>query len=132
MRRLSFGNVNINFNNGTVAQTIQGLPGSGTPSNIGAFLGQRSCLPQFQGQVIYEKDLYGKAGWKDKAKAFTAEVEAAFQHTQYLSGNLGTPCDFWQWKLSAPERQQLRSEEHPDHDSLDRAGHPVHPGAGHP
>ena len=90
----SFGNVNINFNNGTVAQTIQGLPGSGTPSNIGAFLGQRSCLPQFQGQVIYEKDLYGKAGWKDKAKAFTAEVEAAFQHTQYLSGSLGTPVTF--------------------------------------
>jgi hypothetical protein len=64
------------------------LVGSGASSSIGALWGQNTAFPQFQGQVIFEKDLYGKAPFKDMLKPFTFEFEAAVQHLTYLRGSL--------------------------------------------
>ena len=73
-------NVTSAFGNSTIfGQTVQGLPGSGATALYGttavAYLGERTCLPQFQGQVSYEKDLYGKAAYNNRPKGFMAEVE---------------------------------------------------------
>ncbi len=99
-------NVTSAFGNSTIfGQTVQGLPGSGATALYGtaavAYLGERTCMPQFQGQIIFEKDLYGKAGYKDKPKPFTFEVEAAVQRTQYLGGQLNGAQTFGQGNYQA-------------------------------
>jgi hypothetical protein len=82
------------FNNvQSVADNVTGalgpLVGSGAAAaQTGALWGQNTAFPQFQGQVKYEKDLYGKAANKNKPKGFTAEISAAYQHITYLSGSL--------------------------------------------
>jgi len=82
--------------NDTVA--FNNLVGSGANANYSGTLaslsGQRSTLPQFQGQVIFEKDLYGKAAFAGRPRGFVADFGAGFQHIQYLSGRLNNA---WTW-----------------------------------
>ena len=112
-------------------QNVQGLVGSGASSNIGAFLGQRSMTPQVQGQVIFEKDLYGKAAFANRPRGFVFDLGAGFQRTQYLNGVLSAPGYLWAGQLRGPQRQ-LDPEEYPDPDPLGDPGHPVHPGVSDP
>jgi hypothetical protein len=64
------------------------FPGSQAASNIGAFWGQNSVLPQFQGQVIFEKDLYGKAAFAGRPRGFVADFGAGVQRLTYLPGQI--------------------------------------------
>ena len=92
-------NTTANIGNFTMPgqlQAVQGLPGSGAASNIGAFLGQRTCMPQFQGQVIFEKDLYGKAAFANRPRGFVADFGAGVQRIQYLGGQLNNVFTFGQ------------------------------------
>ncbi len=89
------------FGNSTIfGQTVQGLPGSGATSLYGttavAYLGERTMMPQFQGQMIFEKDLYGKAAFANRPRGFVVDISAGIQRTQYLGGSLGTPNTFGQ------------------------------------
>ncbi len=59
--------------------------------------GQRAVLPQFQGQVIYEKDLYGKAAFAGRPRGFVADFGAGIQNIQYLSGRLNNPFTWGQF-----------------------------------
>jgi hypothetical protein len=80
---------------------IQGLVGSGSASTVGAFLGQRACMPQIHGQVIYEKDLYGKAAFANRPRGFVADISAGMQRTEYLNGQLGAPLTMGQGNFTA-------------------------------
>ena len=95
-----------------LARNVQGLVGSGAASNIGAFLGQRAIMPQFQGQVIFEKDLYGKAAFANRPRGFVFDLSAGFQRTQYLNGVLNNAVHLWAGQLRGP-RQQLWSRRTP-------------------
>jgi hypothetical protein len=65
------------------------LPGSQTTGVAGqALWGQNSAFPQFQGQVIYEKDLYGKAAFAGRPRGFVADFGAGLQHLTYLGGQM--------------------------------------------
>ena len=77
----------------TAINTLVGsaAPGAGA---FGQFQGQRATFPQMHGQVIYEKDLYGKAAFANRPRGFVAEVSAGVQRTQYLGGQLNTPFTF--------------------------------------
>jgi hypothetical protein len=75
--------------NATVA--FADLVGSQASSSVGAFLGQRACMPQFQAQVIFEKDLYGKAGFAGRPRGFVADFGFGIQRTQYLGGRIANP-----------------------------------------
>ena len=72
-------------------QAYQNLVGSETASAVGVFPGQRTTFPQFQGQVIFVKDLYGKAGYANRPRGFVVDIGAGVQRTQYLGGRLNTP-----------------------------------------
>jgi hypothetical protein len=74
----------VNNNFGTVI-----LPGSGAASTAnGALWGQNTCVPQVQGQVIFEKDLYGKAAFANRPRGFVVDVGAGFQQTTYMGGQI--------------------------------------------
>lgn len=72
------------------------LPGSNT---VGGSLsggttglwGSNSVLPQFQGQVIFEKDLYGKAAFAGRPRGFVADFGAGIQNLTYLGGQITGP-----------------------------------------
>jgi hypothetical protein len=70
------------------------LVGSAAPAGVGNFQGQRATVPQIQGQVIYEKDLYGKAAFANRPRGFTVDIAAGMQRTQYLGGQLNNPFTF--------------------------------------
>jgi hypothetical protein len=72
------------------------LRGSQSSSSIGALWGQNSAFPQFQGQVIYEKDLYGKAAFAGRPRGFVADFGAGVQHLTYLGGRLTGAATFGQ------------------------------------
>jgi hypothetical protein len=84
---------------------VQGLVGSAATASYSgtnqAYLGQRACMPQFQGQVVFEKDLYGKAAFANRPRGFVAEVSAGIQRTQYMNGFLGAPLTSGQGNFSA-------------------------------
>jgi hypothetical protein len=83
-------NDNATFSTGNFVNplfgNIQGLVGSNTASTVGNFLGQRATFPQFHGQVIYEKDLYGKAAFANRPRGFVCDISAGVQRTQYMNG----------------------------------------------
>ncbi len=72
------------------------LPGSEAAANYSgaaaALLGQRSMMPQFQAQVIFEKDLYGKAAYAGRPRGFVADFGFGIQHIQYMRGQLAGPA----------------------------------------
>ncbi len=73
-----------NFGGGSVV-----LPGSNSAAAAtGALWGQYTAFPQFQGQVIYEKDLYGKAAFAGRPRGFVADFGVGFQHLTFLGGQL--------------------------------------------
>jgi hypothetical protein len=45
--------------------------------------GQASETPQLQGKLAYEKDLWGKAAFYGRPRAFTAQVTGGWQRTRY-------------------------------------------------
>ena len=95
---------NVTVAGGNVAifgQNVQNLVGSGASSNIGAFLGQRAIMPQFQGQIIFEKDLYGKAAFANRPRGFVFDLAAGIQRTQYLNGVLNNAVTFGQNNFGA-------------------------------
>jgi hypothetical protein len=59
-----------------------------TPAPTIATWAMNSTLPQFQGQVIFEKDLYGKAAFAGRPRGFVADFGAGFQHNTYRGGTL--------------------------------------------
>ena len=86
-------NVTSAFGNSTIfGQTVQGLPGSAATALYGstavAYLGERATMPQFQGQMIFEKDLYGKAAFANRPRGFVVDISAGIQRTQYLAGQI--------------------------------------------
>ncbi len=94
-------NVTGAFGNSAIfGQTVQGLPGSGATALYGttavAYLGERATMPQFQGQMIFEKDLYGKAAFANRPRGFVVDVSAGIQRTQYLAGSLAGADTFGQ------------------------------------
>jgi hypothetical protein len=57
--------------------------------NTGSFLGgQRSNFPQFQAEVAFEKDLWGKAGFGGRPRGFVANVGAGITRLNYQGGSL--------------------------------------------
>jgi hypothetical protein len=72
------------------------LPGSQSSSGIGALWGQNTAFPQFQGQVIFEKDLYGKAAFAGRPRGFVADFGAGVQRITYLGGQLQGAATFGQ------------------------------------
>jgi hypothetical protein len=68
--------------NGTIA--LASLPGSVN----GGLMGQRSEFPQLQFSVNYEKDLWGKAAFYSRPRAFTANVAVALARIRYEGGQL--------------------------------------------
>jgi hypothetical protein len=65
------------------------FPGSQSASAAnGALWGQFSAFPQFQGQVIFEQDLYGKAAFAGRPRGFVADFGAGVQHLTYLPGQI--------------------------------------------
>ena len=58
---------------------------SGTAATL---MGQRATTPQIQAQVIFEKDLYGKAAFANRPRGFVADFGFGVQRTQYLGGRL--------------------------------------------
>jgi hypothetical protein len=72
--------------NVTLANAALNLTGSQAASNIGAYWGMNSVLPQFQGQVIFEQDLYGKAAFAGRPRGFVADFGAGIQHITYRGG----------------------------------------------
>ena len=92
-------NTTANIGNFTMPgqlQPVQGLVGSANGSSIGNFLGQRAIMPQFHGQVIFEKDLYGKAAFANRPRGFVADFSAGVQRIQYLNGQINNPFTFGQ------------------------------------
>jgi len=75
-----FGGLNI-FN--VVTQEFEAFPGQG------AFPGMRSTMPQFGVQATYEKDLWGKAAFFSRPRAFSANVSFAIQRLRYDAGQVG-------------------------------------------
>jgi hypothetical protein len=53
-----------------------------------ALWGQRSNFPQFQGQIQFEKDLWGKAGSGGRPRGFVANVSAGITRINYQGGRL--------------------------------------------
>jgi hypothetical protein len=86
--------------NATAANAALGLVGSESTANYSgaaaALLGQRSMMPQFQAQVIFEKDLYGKAAYAGRPRGFVADFGFGIQHIQYLNGQLAGPVTWGQ------------------------------------
>jgi hypothetical protein len=78
-----------------VTSAYNGLVGSQSTGVAGqALWGQNSAFPQFQGQVIFEKDLYGKAAFAGRPRGFVADFGAGVQHIAYLGGRLNNPWTF--------------------------------------
>jgi hypothetical protein len=92
-------NVTAAVNN--LAGGVAVLPGSQSASTNGALWGQNSCFPQFQGQVIFEKDLYGKAAFAGRPRGFVADFGAGVQHITYLGGQLAGAATFGQNNFQA-------------------------------
>lgn len=68
-------------------QVPAGIPYLAARDNYsGGLFGQRSEMPQFQIQLKYEKDLWGKAAFYGRPRGFTAEVSAGWQRTNYPAG----------------------------------------------
>ncbi len=58
-------------------------------ANTGATLwGQRSTFPQFQAQVEFEKDLYGKAGFGGRPRGFVANLSGGITRINYQGGSI--------------------------------------------
>jgi hypothetical protein len=74
--------------NQTSSSSTFNLTGSNPSSSIGAYWGMNSVLPQFQGQVIYENDLYGKAAFAGRPRGFVADFGAGIQNLTYRGGLL--------------------------------------------
>lgn len=70
------------------------LIGSQAASNIGAFWGQNAIWPQFHAQVIFEKDLYGKAAYAGAPRGFVADFGFGIQSTKYPGGRI-TGAQTW-------------------------------------
>lgn len=91
------GTPNDEFDNGLIALNnalgFPWLPGTpAVPGMTGNFTGGRATLPQFGGQVTFEKDLWGKAAFFSRPRGFTVNVSAAVQRQKYddgFSGALG-------------------------------------------
>jgi hypothetical protein len=79
-----------------VTSAFNTLVGSQASSTNGALWGQNTAFPQFQGQVIYEKDLYGKAAFAGRPRGFVADFGAGVQHLTYLGGRLVGAATFGQ------------------------------------
>jgi len=79
-----------------ITAAYNNLVGSQASSSQGAFWGQNSTVPQVQGQVIFEKDLYGKAAYAGRPRGFVADFGAGFQRTTYLGGRITTPFTWGQ------------------------------------
>jgi hypothetical protein len=84
------------------AWTVAALLGSANPitrtnawvygsTNAGAVsggnTGQSGEMPQFQGKIAFEQDLYGKAAFYGRPKAFTAQVTAGVQRNAMRNNN---------------------------------------------
>jgi hypothetical protein len=65
-------------------------------ANTGALWGQFSTMPQFQGQVIFEKDLYGKAAFAGRPRGFVADFGAGIQNLTYEGGQLNGAVTYGQ------------------------------------
>ena len=82
---------------------IAGIPNDGTDNPVGAFPnvtgapwlpgtgayeGGRTSMPQFGMQVIYEKDLWGKAAFFSRPRGFSASLSFGIQRTKYDGGQI--------------------------------------------
>ncbi len=89
------GLVGVNYDpaGDNVTQAYGPLIGSQAASvNTGAALwGQNATFPQFQGEVTYEKDLWGKAGFGGRPRGFVANVGAAITRINYQGGRIIDP-----------------------------------------
>ncbi len=53
-----------------------------------ALWGQNSNIPQFQAEVMFEKDLWGKAGFGGRPRGFVANVGAGITKINYQGGRI--------------------------------------------
>jgi hypothetical protein len=72
------------------------LPGTaGFLGGRQALIGERAIMPQFGGQITFEKDLYGKAAFFSRPRGFVASVSAGVQRTKYDGGALPVGTGTW-------------------------------------
>ena len=82
---------------------LAGIPNDGTDNPVGPqvnvngvpwlqgtgpFEGGRTTMPQFGMQLIFEKDLYGKAAFFSRPRGFSASVSFGIQRTRYDAGSV--------------------------------------------
>jgi hypothetical protein len=85
------GLVGVNYDpaNDNVTNGYATLIGSqAAAANTAALWGQNSNFPQFQGEVMFEKDLWGKAGFGGRPRGFVANVGAGITKINYQGGRL--------------------------------------------
>jgi hypothetical protein len=81
------GNNTVAFNDVWGSQI---LPGS-LPGGISNNIGEAAVMPQFGLSALYEKDLWGKAGYFGRPRAFAANVVFGIQRTKYYGGGFAAP-----------------------------------------
>jgi hypothetical protein len=82
---------------------LAGVPNDGTDNTVaafndvngnlwlpgtGAFEGGRTSMPQFGLQLIFEKDLWGKAAFFSRPRGFSASLSFGIQRTKYDGGRI--------------------------------------------
>lgn len=97
--------------------TTDNIVGTMNPSGIyQPLFGQRSATPQFQISLDFEKDLWGKAAFYGRPKAFNINVAAGWQRTQYLKGlsAVGAGRTFYEDNFSAGFQFAQRDDQYLD------------------
>jgi hypothetical protein len=67
-----------------------------------ALWGQRSNFPQFQAEVAYEKDLWGKAAFRGRPRPFVVNVGAGITNINYQGGRIVNGAGTWGQNVYRP------------------------------